>query len=95
MNESNRYHTMRIIMLYNDIVPLIQELNHADKLRLMQFLMTQILIEEGLEYPETDTERWLRQSHIQASLDRAIAWAEANPPQETDLEQLVVRINVL
>lgn len=82
-------------MLYHDIVPLIQELNHADKLRLMQLLMNQILLEEGLEYSKVDTEHWLHQPHVQMSLDRAIAWAEANPPQETDLEQLAVRINTL
>jgi hypothetical protein len=80
-------------MLYYDIVPLIQELNHADKLRLMQLLMNQILLEEGLECSKVDTEYWLHQPHVQMSLDRAIAWAEANPPQETDLEQLAVRIN--
>lgn len=43
--------------------------------------MNQILLEEGLEYSKVDTEHWLRQPHVQMSLDRAIAWAEANPPQ--------------
>lgn len=59
----------------------------------LQLLMNQILLEEGLEYSKVDIEHWLRQPHVQMSLDRAIAWAEANPPQETDLEQLAVRIN--
>lgn len=36
-------------MTYQDCMPLIQQLDHADKLRLAQWLLTQIVLEEGIE----------------------------------------------
>ena len=35
-----------------------------------------------------DNERWLLDPKVQADLDEAIAWAERNPPQTTDLRDL-------
>lgn len=35
-----------------------------------------------------DSERWLSQSSVAGDLDEAIRWAEANAPQETDVEAL-------
>jgi hypothetical protein len=35
-----------------------------------------------------DNERWLHEPEVGQSLDRAIAWAEQNPPAETDLDEL-------
>lgn len=37
-------------------------------------------------------ERWLHEPEVRASLDRAIRWAEENPPTETDLDELERRI---
>lgn len=34
------------------------------------------------------SERWLLDPKVQADLDAAIAWAEKNPPQTTDLKEL-------
>ena len=39
-----------------------------------------------------DNERWLLDPEVRAELDRAIAWAEANPPRETDLDELEKKI---
>lgn len=39
-----------------------------------------------------ENERWLHEPEVRAKLDRAIAWAEANPLHETDLDELEERI---
>jgi len=39
-----------------------------------------------------ENERWLHEPEVKAKLDRAIAWAEANPPSETDLDELEKRL---
>jgi hypothetical protein len=38
-----------------------------------------------------DRERWLHEPDVKAILDRAIAWAEKNPPRATDLKKLFKR----
>jgi len=38
------------------------------------------------------SERWLHEAEVRASLDRAVAWAEQNPPGETDLDELQRRL---
>lgn len=35
-----------------------------------------------------DDERWLHQPEVSATLDDAIAWAEAHPRRETDLDEI-------
>ena len=35
-----------------------------------------------------DDERWLHAPEAKAKLDRAIAWADTNPPKETDVASL-------
>lgn len=35
-----------------------------------------------------DSERWLQEPPVSRSLDRAIAWAEKNPPRKTSLTGL-------
>src|SRR3954469_14891121 len=35
-----------------------------------------------------DSEQWLLEPEVQATLDRALAWAAQNPPHETDLQEL-------
>jgi hypothetical protein len=35
-----------------------------------------------------DSERWLHTPQVKADLDEALAWAAANPPRETDLNEL-------
>jgi hypothetical protein len=35
-----------------------------------------------------DNEKWLHTAEVQTELGEAIAWAEKNSPEETDLEQL-------
>jgi hypothetical protein len=37
-------------------------------------------------------ERWLHEPRVATSLDKAIAWAEKNPPRVTDLKKLAARI---
>ena len=39
-----------------------------------------------------DNERWLRRPGVQAELNEAIAWAEKNPPEDTNFEELESRI---
>ncbi|WP_024335320.1 hypothetical protein [Desulfotignum balticum] len=39
-----------------------------------------------------DNEKWIHHSQVQQELDKAIDWAENNPPEETDLENLKARI---
>lgn len=39
-----------------------------------------------------DNERWLHEPEVKAKLDRAIAWAERTPFQETDLDELEERL---
>ena len=35
-----------------------------------------------------DNEKWMHQPHVSNDIDKAIAWAEQNPPKETDLNHL-------
>jgi len=39
-----------------------------------------------------DNERWLHGPDVQADLKEAIAWAEKNPPEDTNFEELESRI---
>jgi len=39
-----------------------------------------------------DNERWLHRPDVQAELNEAIAWAEKNPPEDTNFEELEARI---
>jgi hypothetical protein len=47
-------------------------------------------IDSESQIPEN--ERWLHEPEVKAKLDRALAWAAANPPRETDLEELERKI---
>jgi hypothetical protein len=38
-------------------------------------------------------EQWLHQPDVMADLDQAVAWAESNPPQSSDLEMLEDRMS--
>ncbi|MBT3388649.1 MAG: hypothetical protein HN417_12005 [Desulfobacula sp.] len=39
-----------------------------------------------------DNEKWIHAADIQSEINEAIAWAEKNPPEETDLQQLEDRL---
>jgi hypothetical protein len=39
-----------------------------------------------------DNERWLHRPGVEAELNEAIAWAEQNPPEDTNFEELESRI---
>lgn len=39
-----------------------------------------------------DNERWLHRPEVQAELNEAIAWAEKNPPEDTNFDELEARI---
>ena len=39
-----------------------------------------------------NNERWLHRPDVQAELNEAIAWAEKNPPEDTNFEELEARI---
>ncbi len=39
-----------------------------------------------------DNERWLHMPDVQTKLNEAIAWAEKNPPKDTNFEELEARI---
>ena len=39
-----------------------------------------------------DNERWLHRPDVQVELNEAIAWAEKNPPEDTNFEELEARI---
>ena len=39
-----------------------------------------------------DNERWLHRPDVQTELNEAIAWAEKNPPEDTNFEELEARI---
>lgn len=40
-----------------------------------------------------ENEAWMHTEPGKSKIDRAIAWAEKNPPEETDLEKLSGRIS--
>ncbi len=44
------------------------------------------IIKLGRFIPEN--EKWLHRTEVQAELNEAIAWAEENPPSDTDFEEL-------
>ncbi len=48
------------------------------------------IVKLGRFIPED--EKWLYESDVQAELDEAIAWAEDNPPKDSSLDKLEVRI---
>lgn len=39
-----------------------------------------------------DNERWLHRPDVQANLNEAISWAEKNPPEDADFEELEAQI---
>ena len=39
-----------------------------------------------------DNERWLHTQDVQTKLNEAISWAEKNPPEDTNFEELETRI---
>ena len=39
-----------------------------------------------------DNERWLHRPDVQTELNEAIAWADKNPPEDTNFEELEARI---
>ncbi len=39
-----------------------------------------------------DNERWLHRPDVQTDLNEAIDWAEKNPPEDTNFEELEARI---
>ena len=39
-----------------------------------------------------DSERWLHHPNTKTEIDQAISWAEHNPPQTTDLDELEQRV---
>ena len=39
-----------------------------------------------------DNEKWLHRPDVKTELNEAVAWAEKNPPKETNLEELEARI---
>jgi hypothetical protein len=39
-----------------------------------------------------NNERWLHRPGVEAELNEAIAWAEKNPPEDTNFEELESRI---
>ncbi|MBV5273872.1 MAG: hypothetical protein JZU52_09565 [Lamprocystis purpurea] len=39
-----------------------------------------------------DNERWLHESKAAADLERALAWATANPPDDANTEQLLEKL---
>jgi len=39
-----------------------------------------------------DNEKWLHRQDVQTELSKAIAWAEKNPPEDTNFEELEARI---
>ncbi|AUB80416.1 hypothetical protein THSYN_05255 [Candidatus Thiodictyon syntrophicum] len=62
-----------------------------------QYAGRQVLVEEqepGVWLVRTvtvipDNERWLHQSQAAADLERALAWAAVNPPDDANTEQLL------
>ena len=39
-----------------------------------------------------DNERWLHMPNVQGELKKAMVWAEKNPPEDTNFEELEARI---
>ena len=48
------------------------------------------IVKLGRFIPED--EKWLYKPDVQAELDEAIAWAEDNPPKDSNLDKLAARI---
>ena len=54
-------------------------------------------VEKGVWVIKTGTfvpnnEAWLQNPHVSEKLDKAIAWAEKNPPKETPLDELEAKL---
>lgn len=66
-----------------------------------QFAGRQVLVEEkepGVWLIRTatvtpDNERWLHQPQASADLQRALAWAQGNPPADADVDAIVEKLN--
>jgi len=66
-----------------------------------QFAGRQVLVEEyepGVWLIRTatvvpDNERWLQQADAASDLKKAVAWAQANPPVEGDVDTLAAELN--
>jgi hypothetical protein len=66
-----------------------------------QFAGRQVLVEEqepGVWLIRTatvipDNERWLHEPETAQSLQRGIAWALANPPDDSNVEEILARLN--
>jgi len=66
-----------------------------------QFAGRQVLVEEqepGVWLIRTatvipDNERWLHEPAAARSLQRAMAWAVANPPDDSNTEEVLARLN--
>jgi hypothetical protein len=39
-----------------------------------------------------DNERWMMQDEVRQEIDRAIEWADKNPPKETNLDELEEKV---
>jgi hypothetical protein len=40
-----------------------------------------------------DNERWLHTPEMKGRLDKAFAWMATHPPQESDLDEVVAKLN--
>lgn len=66
-----------------------------------QYAGRQVLVEEsepGVWLIRTatvipDNERWLHRPQAAADLERALGWAQANPPTDADLDALLERLS--
>jgi len=66
-----------------------------------QFAGRQVVVEEqepGVWLVRTatvipDNERWLHQPQAAADLKQALAWAQANPPTDSDIDATLERLN--
>jgi hypothetical protein len=54
--------------------------------------MSSYLLIYGRPASVLDNEKWLHRPDVQAELNEAIAWAEKNPPEDTNFEELEARI---
>lgn len=61
----------KMLTTYDEFIPLISQLNHGDKLRLMQFLLTEFAREENISLEKTATDKTQPVDALQALANMA------------------------
>lgn len=71
-----------MLTTYDEFIPLISQLNHGDKLRLMQFLLTEFAREENISLEKTTADKTQPVDALQALANMAQPLGDENLSQQ-------------